>query len=186
MPTTTANALPIPLDSDPFGDGATAIRALGVALDGKRMRKPADEAVASSTALQNDDHLLFTVEAGKSYVFDLVLIFVAGASSSAIDAKVGFSFPGAAGSLTFGTTALDPATASGLGQVQIGGVAAATSGVSAVGVGVAGGVDSCVRVSGSIAATAAGTVRLMWAQNTASASSMTLKAGSTLQAWVTN
>ena len=142
------------------------------------VRKSADENVISSTTLQNDDHLLFTAVAGQTYVGEVVCFFTS--SSSAIDAKVGFAFP--AGTMSFGTTAMDPAVASGvIGSGIWTAFSSATSGTSAASVGVAS-ADTVVRVPFTFLCTTGGTVNFMWAQNTSTATNMTLKAGSSIQA----
>lgn len=181
MPTTTPlGDLPIPLDADPTEDGALAIRLLAAALDTQNLRKAADETVNNSTALQNDDHFLFAAEAGKTYVGEFFLIFTT--VNSAIDCKIGFSFP--AGTMSYGLTAMDPAVAAGvIGSGNYGAFSAAVSGVSAIAGGVAS-AETIVRVSFTYACTTDGTVRLMWAQNTLTASNLTMKAGSHMKVQV--
>ena len=142
------------------------------------VRKSADENVISSTTLQNDDHLLFTAVAGQTYSGEVVCFFTT--SSSAIDAKVGFSFP--AGTMSFGANAMDPAVGAGvIGSGIWGAFSSATSGTSALGVGVAS-ADTIVRVPFTFLCTTGGTVNFQWAQNTSTATNMTLKAGSSIQA----
>lgn len=136
------------------------------------IRKSADESVTSSTTLQNDDHLLFTVVAGQSYVFELWLVLF---STSAVpDVKVGFTFP--AGTMAFGAFGGD-GTAQGFAN------SAATSGTTVVALGVAVSTSPNAtngRVSGSFLCTTGGTVQMQWAQNVSDAVGMTVKAGSTL------
>ena len=142
------------------------------------VRKTADQNIISSTTLTNDTHLLFTAVAGQAYVGEVICFFTT--SSSAIDAKVGFSFP--AGTMSFGANAMDPAVGAGvIGSGIWGAFSSATSGTSALGGGVAS-ADTLVRVPFTFLCTTGGTVQFMWAQNTSTATNLTLKLNSNLQA----
>lgn len=137
--------------------------------------KTADESVTSSTTLQNDDHLFYTIGAAGTYLIDAWLIGTS-AANAAGDIQVGFSFP--TGTLAFSGIGPDPALASGtLGQTNWAGIASATSGTSAFGWGLSTSALGLV-IRGSFIATGTGTLRLMWAQLSSSASASTLKAGS--------
>lgn len=140
--------------------------------------KTADETVTSSTTLQNDDHLFFSVVAGQTYAFEINLI--ADCASASADLKVSLTFPTGTMSATF--LALDPAVASGdIGSMVFADSPSLTSGVSTfVGATTSGG--SGVRLSGRFVCTVSGTVRLQWAQNASSASGVTVRAGSSLVA----
>lgn len=151
----------------------------------QRVVKSADESLTSTTTMQDDDELRFTVEAGESYVFDLAVL-LSHASSSGVDAKVGFTFP--SGSMLFMAAGMDPSATSGYdnqgkwaGQNQT-----QTSGGSTVTVGVAAQIGSTdgttVLIKGSFVASASGTVKLRWAPNASSGTPMKLKAGSFLVA----
>lgn len=142
------------------------------------VRATTDQSITSSAVLTNDTALSFAAVAGQTYEFDIALIF--SSSSSAIDAKVGFSFP--AGTLSFMAFAMDPTVASG--QVGSGlwvASSSATSGTTALSVGVAS-ADTPVLVRGSFQCTTTGTVQMMWAQNTSTATAMLRKTGSVLRA----
>jgi hypothetical protein len=144
----------------------------------QEVRKSTDENRNNTTALANDAALLFTAVAGQAYKGDVFCIF--NAASSTIDAKVGFSFP--AGTMSFGAFAMDPAVASGtIGSGTWLAASSATSGTTALPVGVAS-ADTGVWVPFTYLCTTGGAVNLMWAQNTLTASNMTLKAGSSLEA----
>lgn len=144
----------------------------------QEVRKSADEPVTSSTVLQNDDQLLFTAAAGQTYKGDVFCVF--NTASSAIDAKVGFSFP--TGTMTFGAIGMDPAVGAGvIGSGTWGAFASATSASSAIGVGVAS-ADTIVAVPFTFLCSVGGTVNFMWAQNTSSGTALTLKAGSSIEA----
>lgn len=140
-------------------------------------RKTADETVTSSTAVQNDDHLSFTVVNGGVYTFRAV-IFAINTGSSSADAQVGFTFI-SLGTMIMGLVAPDVAVASEVGDgiwrhTASGGALATPVGVTAGGV--------TIVIEGVFTATAAGTVQFQWAQNTSSASGTTFKAGSWLRA----
>lgn len=152
----------------------TALKNNVVAINGF-VAKTADESVTSSTTLQNDNHLAYTIGATGTYVFEVV-IFGTSAANAAGDIKVGFSFP--TGTCRFAGSGPDPGLASGSVQsgewfVQL----SATSGSTAIGYGLS---TSTVRIviEGTLAATATGTLQLMWAQASSSGSASTVKEGS--------
>lgn len=137
--------------------------------------KSADESVTSSTALQNDNHLLYTIGAVGTYVADLYL-FGTSAANAAGDLNVGFSFP--TGTLHYSATGLGLTLASGNdGTVTPPGLLSATSGTSVLGVGLSTST-LFVWVHAILTATATGTLQFMWCQNSSNASASTLKAGS--------
>jgi hypothetical protein len=147
----------------------------------QRVVKSADETVTSSTTLQNDNHLVFSVAAGGTYIFEVFLL--ADCAANNVDMKIAFTFP--AGSMVFGVLGLDPATGAGgvVGNIQTSGTASATSGSTAVSVGVAGGhAITANAVRGSFVASGAGTVTLQWAQDSSSANGVTVSAGSYIRA----
>lgn len=184
MPGTTPLGLVVPLDSDPLALVHQFIRDLATQLDTKTIRKAADETVNNSATLQADNELAFSAVAGETYEGELVLFF--STNNSAIDVKIGFSHP--AGTMCFGVVGLDPADAAGtVGDAQVGAIVGGTSGTSFLAVGVGGATlpDACmVRVTFTFVCTVSGTVTLLWAQNTATAADMILKAGSKLKAQV--
>lgn len=181
MTTTTALGLPVPSDTDPVSDGALAIRNLANALDVKKLRKAADQAVTNSAVMVNDDTLAFPVAAGKTYLFDIVMLV--NSTVYTADIKTDFTFP-AGGTLIYGVTGPDIAAASGTEKVTNAAVKAVAS--PSVSVSVGSGTDWVVRISGSYKnGGAAGTVQLRWAQNTATAAQTTrVLEGSTLRAEV--
>lgn len=139
------------------------------------VRKTADESVTSSVTLQNDDHLLYSIGATGTYVFELVLFGVS-AANAAGDLIVGFSFP--AGTLHFSGHGLDDTLASGnTGTPRMTGILTATSGATTATFGLSTTTTSIV-LRGILIATATGTLQFMWAQFASSASASTLKAGS--------
>jgi len=62
------------------GGGATILTAV----------KTADESVASSTTMQNDDHLVLAVEANSTYIFEIKLW---GTAAAADRIKIGWTYP---------------------------------------------------------------------------------------------
>lgn len=143
------------------------------------VRKTADESVTSSTTLQNDDHLLYTIDATGTYLFDAWL-FANSAADNAGDIKYGFSFP--TGTVIFGGVGLvDTVTTGSSGSDQAIAFTTPTSGSSAISYAtsnLSAGFATMVYVHGILIATATGTLRLVWAQNSSNASATTLKSGS--------
>lgn len=139
------------------------------------VRKTADESVTSSTTLQNDDHLAYTVGATGTYAVD-VYLFAVSAANAAGDINVGFSFP--TGTMHWGGSGLDVTLASSVdGTMSAGAHLSATSGTSAHGFGLSTATTLLV-VHGLLIATATGTLQFMWCQNSSNANASTVKAGS--------
>lgn len=135
----------------------------------QRVVKPTDEQVVSSVALQNDDHLAFPVVAGRTYVFEFVLMTMAAPG----DMKLALTAP--TGTLNALVNGMDPAVGSGsIGSGEYGMITASggslSIGSAAAGVG--------GRVRGSFICTANGTLQLQWAQVASSAVPVFMKAGS--------
>jgi hypothetical protein len=151
----------------------TAAKLDKVSLD--YVLKTADESVASSTTLQNDNHLAYTVGATGTYVFDLWL-YCTSAANAAGDIKFGFTFP--TGTCHFSANGPDSALASGTVQsTQWQAITSATSGTSALGFGASTSTNA-LEIRGILIATATGTLQLQWAQLASNASASTILAGS--------
>lgn len=168
-------------DTDPHGDrayaDATFLPLVGDVVGRPRVvRKTADESVTSSTTLQDDDHLTLSVVANGVYAFDATLLFdcadavnlgdfrmtfVGPAGSSGWWAPGGITLSSSDGSGGIRLTKYDLGTAQGIGAVS-GGSLAISSGYLAVG-------------------GTAGTLKLQWAQENASASPTFLRTGSWLR-----
>jgi len=133
--------------------------------------------VNNSTVLINDTHLKFTAVAGQNYVVDMNVIFTC--ASTAADFQAAFSFP--AGTMSFSVVGLDTAATSVTASVRTPGATGATSGVTNLPVG-SPSTTSGVLVRAGYKCTTGGTVNFMWAQNTATASDLIVKQGSTLVA----
>ena len=139
------------------------------------VRKTADESVTSSTTLQNDDHLLYTIGATGTYVAD-VFLFATSAANAAGDLNVGWSFP--TGTLHYGGAGLGLGLASGNdGTVTPPGLLSATSGTSVLGFGLSTST-LIITIRAILIATATGTLQFMWCQNSSNANASTLKSGS--------
>jgi hypothetical protein len=129
-----------------------------------RVSKPADETVNSSTTLQNDDDLFFSVSANKEYAFQIFLYLDI---DGVPDFKFDFTFP-------TGTTYLIG------GHYDQNAMSIHTEATSARYVN--GGTDKWVFYTGTfVTAGTAGTVQLQWAQNSSNAADTTVKKGSWIQ-----
>jgi len=151
---------------------ATATKLDQIGLD--YVQKTADESVTSSTTLQNDDHLLYTVATTGTYVFDMYLLGTS-AANAAGDLAVAVTFP--TGTMYLAGQGLVPTLASGSAeQIQAGGTVY-TSGAAFNSYGLSTSV-SLLHLHGLLVATATGTIRLQWAQQSSNANASTLKTGS--------
>ena len=140
--------------------------------------KGSDESVTSSTTLQDDNDLLFVLPAIGTYLFD-IWVYAQSATNAAGDLKVALTFP--TGTMRYSALGPDPAiasasVASGVWFTHLG----ATSGTSAISAGLSTNTN-LVWMHGMFAASATGTLRLQWAQDTSNASASTVKAGSHMQ-----
>jgi hypothetical protein len=127
--------------------------------------KTADESVVASTALQDDDHLQFSIGASEAWIFRFVLVHTSGAGAAL---KVALNAPsGATGwwgyhLATYTTQSVGSRESATFvdGEVDIGGG------------------DDVAYLDGYVLnSTTAGTFKLRWAQNSASGTN-TLKKGS--------
>lgn len=140
--------------------------------------KAADQSVTSSAVLANDTHLSIAIPAAGTYLFDVWLMALS-AADAAGDLNVAFSFPTG----TCDWQGIGPHNSLATGSNVVGewiARNAATSGVTATPYGLSanGGIPLGIRLHGRLVATASGTLRLMWAQQTSNANASTLKAGS--------
>lgn len=133
-------------------------------------RKTADESLASSTTLQDDDHLFVSVEASATYH---AVIECHDLAQPAVGMKIGFtgpagySFVGNANGPSTGTTSLQDR----YGLEIVSGTPLSFGGVASNNIPIS--IQGLVITSGT-----AGTFRLQWAQSTSNASGTTMKAGS--------
>lgn len=136
--------------------------------------KPADESITSSTTLQNDDDLFFSVAASASYALDGYLL-TSGATTGTGDLKIDWTVPASTTMkyTSFGVTTTGPAV-----QYE----ATANLSSTARSIGTNGSADMGVNLRAVIiTSTTAGTVQLRWAQNTSIATATILRAGSWLR-----
>jgi hypothetical protein len=133
--------------------------------------KTADESVASSTTLQNDDELFFTVTDGASYEVEAVVVYASPAGGATPDLKVAFGEDGVSRgvllAVIFGTTDVKLQVTVPTNQADI--VGCGTSATKRI-----------ATLSGSHQG-AGGTFRMLWAQNTFDANATTIYAGSLLR-----
>lgn len=138
-------------------------------------RKPTGVNINNSVTLTNDADLKFTAVAGQNYIFQFDVL--AGTTSTGIDLQVAFSFP--AGNLNFDAIGLDVAAAFVTASVNLSGIQTATSGATPIAVGLINGTTH-VTVQGAFQCTTGGTVNLMLAQNTLTATNVLICAGSSM------
>lgn len=152
---------------------STAVNAIAMVTAGKY--KSADESVNNSTTLQNDDHLAFSIAANEVWAFRAFLYFTIASGNPGI--KWTFTVPA---SCTGFYTAID-------GPQNIDSAAAIAAELTNIAIattrawGITGVTSDLVIFDGVIINGAnAGTIQFQWAQNSAVASNLTLKAGSYL------
>lgn len=153
------------------------IQANLTALAGAPVVKVTTESVTSSTVLQNDDELFWTIGAAGTYIVELDL-FVLCASGQTGDIKFGFTFP--AGNLSFHGIGADVSLAAGT-TVSTGnwqGTRTAVSGTTALSYGTTSTSTTVVTIRGLFVATAAGTLQLQWAQDVSNANAAQVLSGS--------
>jgi hypothetical protein len=149
---------------------AAELNALGL-----HATKTADQSVTSSTTLINDIHLSIAIPTVGTYLVDTYLYGVS-AANAAGDLQLGYSFPAG----TMSGFALGPDASLASGTVQAGQWGVQTSITGGVAAFINGLSTSTVAIWAHtlLTVTATGTLQLMWAQNSSSASASTLKAGS--------
>lgn len=136
--------------------------------------KTANENVASSTTLQDDDHLFFSVDANSTYVFRGVFWITA---ALAADVKFAATAPSGA-TLLFAVSGNGVARNDGLvqmGATQTSGAAIATGANTTANI-MQGWFEGTVTTSST-----AGTLQIQWAQNTSDVNNATVYAGSWIE-----
>lgn len=148
--------------------------------------KTADESVNSGstgTTLQNDDTLLVAVDANATYKVDLHLL-ASQAAAGAIDLKTAWTFPtGCTLDLIVVAphTAWPPAVATDLETEWATWQNVTSSPSGTISFGTVNGTVFSYHVRGTIrVGSTAGNLQFQWAQNTSSASNVTVKSGSSL------
>jgi hypothetical protein len=139
-----------------------------------QIRKPADESVASSTTLQNDDDLQLTLASNGVYQVYIVMILTGGAGAA--NSKVAFTFPSGC-QIYLGKNYYD---VGGVNKPMRWNTSTSPSGSNDI---IVGAVGELVPIHGVVInGSTAGTLILQWAQNTSNATATVMKANSTLWA----
>ena len=131
------------------------------------VRKTADESVTSSTAVQDDDHLVLAVVANATYLFDLGLFYT---GATAGDIQVGFTFPAGA-TILWSPNALRVAATATADTIKRN---AATSGAAESGGAVTGSTQASFPRGILRTAGTAGNLQVQWAQNASDGTATTL------------
>jgi len=128
------------------------------------------ETVNNTAVIQNDDELFLSVSASTKYIFDLYVPYNSGTTP---DLKVGWTLPASATNV-WRVDYFDTAAAAQKGQ---------SSTVPTTGFVIGGfGADLFAYFTGTISvSTTAGTMQVVWAQNTANASNSSILAGAYLR-----
>jgi len=136
-------------------------------------RKSADESLANSSALQDDDELFLKLPANTTYAIDGA-IFVS--STSVIpDIKIAFTFPNDS-IMDVGFMAADSGSFSSAQLLE-------TSGASSNAIALTANTPQVIHIKGTIKmGSSSGNINFQWAQNTSNANATVVKEGSYLKA----
>lgn len=138
--------------------------------------KSANESVTSSTTLQDDNHLLVTVQPNTNYWLDMMLI-----TDGAVGGDIKLSIVVPSGTARWMTSGLDVAATATLANVNRRSLTGGTSTGADVGT-IASGTWTIIPPAGIIRIGASGgTVKLQWAQNTSSATATRILSGSIMR-----
>lgn len=154
----------------------TAVFSTDVAIDFAvvRSRKAADESLASSTTLQNDDDLMADLAASTTYIIDGVIF--ASSTSNDPDIKIAFTTP------TGSTIDVGYIAASTQRLNSVGGILEA-SGTASEAIPLSKSSPVIIMIKGTVMTGAnSGTLQLQWAQDSSDTTSITVKEGSYLRA----
>lgn len=146
------------------------------------VRKAADETIANSAVMQNDDALLFAAAANSIYVVEGLLLVTISGGASAADFKLGFSGP-AGYNFSGGGPGPDVAMAGAqaIGSTNWAGIIGAAGTTFTYGL-FSTGVTMIPFAAVVTTVATAGNVNVQWAMNVATAVNLTVKAGSYLHA----
>lgn len=155
-------------------NGAQWIAVVGSVSE--RRRKTADEAVAGSAALQNDDHLVIALGANETWIFEALIGHREPGASGTPDIKMGFVVPADAAIRWSIINRYDPASgaAAVFDAVTASGGSQSTASFGAA-------TDSFLRGIVRMGPTA-GNLQFQWAQNTAHANEVRVLMDSVLEA----
>lgn len=142
--------------------------------------KSADESINTSTVLQNDDALLWSVAANERWHFK-ILIYATDASNGVADMKIGWSVP-ASTTMAWASYFAPSGAYSGFQPVITTSVPVAVFTESTShSFGTFNGNFMLIYEGVVFVSSTAGTVNFKWAQNTSNGSNLTVKAGSFLE-----
>jgi hypothetical protein len=147
------------------------------------VHKSAAEIVNNSATLQDDDQLFFPIEVGENWLVEAFLVLQVASGGGAADFKFGWSGPAAAAA-TWGV--VGEAAAIALGAMwwarAPGSVASASRGIAdTVSIDGITGTTGALLIGVFNSPTNAGTIRLQWAQNTATAANSQVNEHSVLR-----
>jgi hypothetical protein len=137
-----------------------------------KLRKTADETVNNSAALQNDNHLFFSIAANEVWALDCFLIWT-DSNVSAGALKVGWTFPsGCTGTWTLIAKRAGDIYLHGADPVALSATAQSDFGQTA---------DQPALIRATVVnSTTAGTLQMQWAQASASVSDTIVRTNSTM------
>lgn len=142
------------------------------------IRKPADETVNNSTALQNDDDLVVALPAAGTFQFELDLLY---AASTVADIKFAFTWPALA-QAAWNAMGLATTATTSTGDITVATISA--SGSSVAFGGVAAGSPIPLRIFGDIVmGGTAGNLQLQWAQQNLEVSNALVVSRSNMRVW---
>jgi len=148
---------------------STASATITVSASPTAVRKSSSQSLVSSTVLQNDSQLSLSVEAGKTYIIEGLVI--ASSTSAMPDIKIAFVAP-------TGTTM-------SIGYIEAAGSSSSGGILQASGIGGRASVPANnpapIVIHGTIVVSTTGTLQLQWAQNTSNANTMQVVKGSYLK-----
>lgn len=150
--------------------GATTKSNLGIS---RYVVKASDESVTSSTTMQDDDDLSFTVSSGETWEVEFVL-FVNAATGGDIKAQV---VTPASSTVKLGLDAVLFSTGTTFGDVDRFSASSGSEPNAYQGAG-GGASDNMMRLQGLVTTTNSGTIKLQWAQNASSGTATIVRAKS--------
>lgn len=146
------------------------------------IRKPANESVTSSTALQDDDHFAFTVAANSVYTVESFIVYT-GAADPAGGLQMAFSGPAGA-SMSWANYGVNINLPSPTTLISYNVVAETLAAGSPRSVGTNLGTAMTCRPTGTLVTSGtSGTLRFRWAQSVSNATATVVQANSWMRVW---
>jgi hypothetical protein len=168
--------------SDTSGAGSGTNKRIDFSLAANIIvRKSADETLANSTVVQDDDHLFFPVLADEVWFVEAFVIFSAVTAGTNMDFKVGWSVPSGT-TMLWGAQGVPSNTLSSWGPTatNTSPTSARTEGQN-LAVGGANGTNLGTYQGVVTAGATPGDVHFQWAQNSSNANDLTVESGSFLR-----